>query len=85
MATFAAAAAYAHGCARHWLATLALLAGLGLANHWPLHLLSLPAPLLWLLQDSKQLQSDLRSPRLTAACTALFICGLTPYIKRRII
>ena len=80
VATFAVAAAYVRGGSWRWLLGLAFLIGLGLANHWPLYLIALPATGLWLLQEPGRLRRDLASPRRLACCCLLVLAGLLPYL-----
>lgn len=60
------------------LVGLALLGGLGLANHWPLFVLAAPSVVLWLLPAWAQLRTDLaqRWP----LCLGAGLLGLLPYV-----
>ena len=62
------------------LPVLALLCGLGLANHWPLFVLPAPALLLWLLQARRRLVADLACRRMLLGVSAAFAVGLLPYL-----
>lgn len=62
------------------LVLLAGVAGLGLANHWPLFLLSFPALLPWLLRSSRSLFAQLLRPRVAVLCLAALVVGLLPYL-----
>ncbi len=70
---------YAAGGGPRLLPALALVAGLGLATHWPLFMLGYPAVLLLLGPRWRGLLADLRAPRLLAACAGALILGLAPF------
>ena len=55
----------------------AFLAGLGVANHWPLYLLNVPAFLLFIPRERFAL---LRNPKIFAAAAGLFLLGTAPYL-----
>ena len=67
----------ATGAARH-LVGLALVAGLGLSNHWPLFALSAPAILIFLLLRPR-LYLRLLAPIILLSCLGAFAVGLLPY------
>ena len=62
------------------LITLALVTGLGLANHWPLYVLTWPALLPWLLAAPRALLRTLLRPLTLLRCVAAFALGLLPYL-----
>lgn len=62
------------------LITLALVTGLGLANHWPLYVLTWPALLPWLLAAPRALGRTLRRPLTLLRCVLAFGLGLLPYL-----
>ncbi len=55
--------------------------GLGLANHWPLLLLSSPALLLFSWPVLRHLTSCCRSPGFLLSSVGIFLLGLTPYLS----
>lgn len=63
-----------------WLRALALVTGLGLANHWPLFMLSIPALLCWLGPAWPRLVRLLLVPRALGSCLLLLALGLVPYL-----
>lgn len=71
---------YAAGGGRRLLPAMALVAGLGLAVHWPLFVLVYPAALLLLGPRWRVLLADLRAPRLLAACAGALALGLAPFL-----
>ena len=78
--SFLLALLYAEQGSRRLLPGLALLAGLGLAVHWPLFMLVYPAVLLLLAPHWRRVLTDLRSLRLLVACVLALLLGLAPYL-----
>ena len=71
---------YVEGGSHRWLWGMGLVAGMGLANHWPLFILSGPACVLWLVPAIRRLGADLRRPAVLAGCVLALVLGLLPYI-----
>lgn len=63
------------------LICLALVTGLGLANHWPLHLLAAPALVISLGPAWIQLVRKLSSPLLLFMLALAFSLGISPYLS----
>lgn len=64
-----------------YLFLLALVSGLSLANHWPLHVLSSLGTAAVLLADWRVLMDCLKRPLNVVVCLGLFLVGLTPYLS----
>ena len=71
---------YAHGGSHRWLWGMGLVTGLGLANHWPLFLISGPASLLWLMPAVSRVLADLKRPPVLGGCLLALVLGLVPYV-----
>ncbi len=78
-ATLLVAHLYAEGGGRRRLFLLSLLAGLGLSHNWPLFVLCLPVPLLWLVPARGRIAADLGRGG-WAGCLGAFAAGLAPYL-----
>ena len=79
LATLLAADRYASGGGRRNLLAIALLLGLGLANHWPLFVLAGPVIVLWLMPVWRRMVLDLRG-KVGLAFLGLILVGLIPYL-----
>ena len=80
VATMACAHLYAAGGSRRWLAAMALVTGLGLANHWPLYVITYPAFLFMLAPSWRGVLRDLSRPGFFASCLLSLLAGLSPYL-----
>ncbi len=69
---------YVRGREPKWLYMLALVTGLGIANHWPLYVMVYPAIMLWLGPAWRQILFLPRGQLLRAIL--LGIVGLAPYL-----
>ena len=64
---------------------LALVTGLGLANHWPLYILTYPVILLWLIPIRNYLFKDLINIKVLSKFILCMILGLSPYLHLLIV
>ena len=81
MATLLACIRFMQAPSNRLAAVIALLTGLGLANHWPLTLLSLPGLALIVLTQHPWLLAQLRQPRFIALVIGAGLLGLLPYVS----
>ena len=71
---------YVEGGSHRWLWGMGLITGMGLANHWPLFMLSGPASLLWLCPARDRLFAELKRPFVLVGCALALLIGLIPYV-----
>ncbi len=71
---------FLQGTDTKWLYLGVLAFGLGLANHWPLIVLSALAFIPWMLGHWQRVKTVFVSPRILMTCLACLLLGLSPYL-----